>query len=140
MTGYLDGVLLAVLRPALTDLDGPAQVQSRIRADYVNHLPYVWVRSTIGGLTVGPRLDTRLGVPIQIDVYASESREASAVADQCIDALRLAWRRQTITPDGHINRLLNPAGPSPFPEPDRADGVSRWFVTASVTVRPPALV
>lgn len=138
MSGYVNGVLLSILRAALTDLDPADQVQSRIRADYVNFLPYVWVRSTIGGTTLGPRVDTRAGVPIQIDAYASESRAASVLADRCVEALNAAWRGGLITTDGHINRLANISGPSLFPESDRADGIARWFVTASVTVRPPA--
>src|SRR4051812_25876059 len=100
MTGYLNGILLHILRADLTDLQPADQVQSRIRADYIDWLPYVHARSTIGGLTVGPRLDTRVQAPFQIDLYASDSRDASALADRCLAALNRAWRQQTPTPDG----------------------------------------
>lgn len=140
MSSYINGLLMAVLRPALAarpDMDS-TQVGTKLPEDYTEHLPFVLARETPGGSNRGPQRATRFGVPIQIDVYADESREAHDVADEAMAALDLAWQTQTVLADGHIGRLANVVGPFEFPEPDRLDGVARWVMTATLTARPPA--
>jgi hypothetical protein len=141
MSSYVNGLLMAVLRPALatSGLDPDDQVGTKLPADYATYLPFVQARSTPGGSTSGPaRQRTRFQVPIQIDIYATSARSAHAIGDACLDALEGAWSTQAAFADGHLAAVANLSGPTEFPEPDRADGIARFLITATLTVRPPA--
>lgn len=145
MTAYPTGVVLSLLRAHLASLPDPldpdAQVGSKVPPDLLDHLPFVAARATPGGRTAGPSPQrTRFATPVQIDVWASSVRAATAVADACLDALQGAHESQTRTTDGHLAAVTNISGPTEFSEPDRADGVARVLVTATLTVRPPAAV
>lgn len=136
MTSYVNGVLMAVLRPRLTSDIPEAQVGTQLRADYAEHLPFVYVRETPGGRTSGPNRDSRLGVPFQVDAYGVDDRAAQEAASLVLAALDDAVGSPT--DDGYINRVFAVVGPWKFPEPDRLDGVARWVVTGALTVRQPA--
>lgn len=148
MAGYVNGLLMAILRPALDGLvlpsapDTPAlvaadQVGTKLPADVLKVLPFLTARSLVGGTTKGPKIDTRIAVPIQIDGLHVNARAAHDLVDRALWELNQAWSQQTITPDGHINRITNVSGPHEFTDPQQPDGLSRWFTTAALTVRPP---
>lgn len=146
---YTNGVLMAILRPGLTGWTAtsdpaslaamtPLQVVTKSPADLTTVLPVLHARQTPGGTNKGPRRDTKIGVPLQVDAYHVDSRPAAELAEFALWLLLDAWSRQTITPDGHIGRLRNISGPHEFPDPQRPDGLSRWLMTATLTVRPPS--
>jgi hypothetical protein len=146
--GYVNGLLMAILRPALDGLvlpsapDTPAlvgadRVGTKLPADVLKVLPFITARATPGGTTKGPKLDTRFGVPIQIDAFHTTARAAHDLADRALWALHDARSRQLVTADGHINRITSVTGPFEFIDAQAPDGLSRWVVTASLTARPP---
>ena len=148
MAGYVNGLLMAILRPALDGLVLPSapgtaalvaadRVGTKLPADILKVLPFLACRATVGGTTKGPKVDTRIGVPIQIDGFHATSEAAHDLVDRAVWALTNAWSQQTITPHGHIGRITNVSGPHEFTDPQQPDGLSRWFATAALTVRPP---
>jgi hypothetical protein len=144
MSVYVNGLLMAVLRPALAavSLDPAFHLGTRLPAGYVQHLPFARVRATPGGFSRGAAQDsplTRFGVPVQADIYAAdEGRAAHDLGDVVVAALRSAQALQLVTDDGHLASFTNISGPIEFPEPDRADGVVRHLITATLTARPSA--
>lgn len=148
--GYTNGILMAILRPGLSgwvadsDPSSPqlsamtsGQVVTKLPADVTKRLPVLHARQTPGGTNKGPRRDTKVAVPFQIDAYHVDSRPAAELAEFALWLLHDAWSRQTLTTDGHIGRLANISGPFEFPDPQQPDGLSRWLMTATLTVRPP---
>ena len=148
MTGYTNGILMSVLRPALDGLvldSAPdaapmvaeTQVGTKFPANVLKLLPFVVCRATVGGTARGPKVDTRISVPVQIDAMHVDSRPAHDLADRALWVLQNAWATQQVTADGHIGRITNISGPFEFIDDQQPDGLSRWTVTAAVTVRPP---
>lgn len=132
MSGYVNGVLTAVLRPA-HDPVPVYTIQQDISDGTTSRLPFVVAAQIPGG---SGRVDPRFKpsrVQVQVDGYAPGSRSAEALCQQSIDALVTAWRNHTPTPDGRIAAVGDISGP--YPLPVQASGVYRYVATLQITVR-----
>lgn len=127
---YVDGLLLAVVRPAVA----PASVFSLQPADLLNDMPCGVVKHIPGGAGIDPRFSASR-VSAQLDAYASSKHAAFDLAVAMRDALVAAWRAGTRTDHGVIARVLDAPDPAELRLPDQADGITRYTSTASLIVR-----
>mgnify|MGYP000993154302 CR=1 FL=1 len=128
---YVNGLLMAILRPALT----PVQVGTRYPADLVARLPYLVARNAPGGEAVDPRFDTVRAV-VQADAYAATASASHDLASDAMDALVAAWRDARVYDQGHLARVEVLSLPAELAFPDAPSGLVRFTASYLLTVRP----
>lgn len=129
---YVNGVLTAILRPA-HDPVKVFTVQQNLADGTTSTLPFVVAAQIPGGAgPVDPRFKPGRA-QVQVDGYASGSREAQDLCQSSIDALVTAWRGHTLTDDGRVAGVGDIAGP--YPLPVQASGAYRYTATLQITVR-----
>lgn len=130
-----DGLLLAFLRPVLTDV----QVVSRYPAPRLRQFPIALIRRVPGGGAVHPRfLDSPTA---QLDVFAKSATEAEDVAHRVIQTLYEAWDKQTVVDDGtgingHIGVFDVSDGPAELRDSDQDEDIYHYTATLELLVRP----
>lgn len=122
-----------LVREVVTSAVPGVNVGTMIPADLADRLPFVMARR-VGGTAVHPRFADRALVDVQ--VWASDRKTASDLAESVRTALFLAWERQTVTPYGSIGAYAETAAPTELRDETTPDGVYRFQATYSLVVRP----
>ena len=128
---YVNGLLMAILRPALTS----AQVGTKYPADLTARLPYLVARAVPGGDAVDPRFDTVRAV-VQVDAFAATAPASHGLASGAMDALVAAWRNASVFEQGHLARVEVLSLPAELAFPDAPSGLVRFTASYLLTVRP----
>lgn len=130
---YADGIIQQILTSALPT----ATVRTEWTSDYANNLPFI----ALSGAPTGQISDFRAGgkqfQSVDIDVFSGvDKRNAMSIANQALQAVDEAWRKQTATTDGHVARATVTVLPSVIPTSGLPAGVTRVSCTISINMRP----
>jgi hypothetical protein len=127
---YADGLVVAILRAALT-----AEVGTLVPHDlYGSPRPFVLARRVGGAAILPGHLD---GATVDVQAYAATRRAAAELAELARTALYVAWRDQTVFPDGHVAGYGEISGPAELRTNGQPDGLYRFQATYSLALRPP---
>lgn len=127
---YVDGLLVAVLRPAVA----PATMMTLQPVDLLTSMPCLVAKHVGGAGVVDPRFPSTRAV-VQVDAYAAGKRASFDLAAAARGALLAAWRAQTMTPDGCIARFAPQSEPDELRLPEQADGFTRYTALYGLTIR-----
>lgn len=132
MSVYVDGLVLAILKPALTGVhvlsEQPIDLPSMLDNGIV-------VAKHVGGAGWIDRRFTSATATVQIDGYAAGKRDAFDLCADALGALEAAWANQTVTADGWITNLTPQLGPTELRVADQSSGFTRYTATVSLACR-----
>jgi hypothetical protein len=124
---YVDGLLMAVLRPGLPGVP----VVTQLPAPAIRTYPVVLARRIGGAQVRHGLLDAPL---VQIDCFSTDRRGSALISANARDAIEAA--KNQITSDGYIGWVTEVSGPVELRDPDQPNNIFRFSATYELRTRP----